>query len=181
MPRLPAACFRVTCLPVVTSFKENSGAVVSNASIVDSVAAIVTSFSDLTSSYVTPAQANQCDPQIKTRTEYYIRGQRERSLKKGDRAAVLGRGIALVEQTDDKEALIVWGTRDPSLHQPVQQFAIAVGVVRRQALRQPPISFSITVDHVASGGTLLTQSCGGCLHPGNWRETTTAGILIALV
>jgi len=26
--------------------------------------------------------------------------------------AVLGRSIALVEQTDDKEALVVWGTRD---------------------------------------------------------------------
>ena len=26
--------------------------------------------------------------------------------------AVLGRGIALVEQADDKEALVVWGTRD---------------------------------------------------------------------
>jgi hypothetical protein len=49
---------------------------------------------------------------IKTRTEYYIRCQRERSLKKGDRVAVLGRGIVVVEQTDDKEALVVSGTRD---------------------------------------------------------------------
>lgn len=49
---------------------------------------------------------------LKTRTEYYIRRQRERTLKKGDRVAVLGGGIAVVEQTDDKEALVVLGTRD---------------------------------------------------------------------
>jgi hypothetical protein len=49
---------------------------------------------------------------IKTRTEYYIRRQRERTLKKGDRVAVLGRGIVVVEQTNDKEALVVLGTRD---------------------------------------------------------------------
>jgi hypothetical protein len=44
---------------------------------------------------------------IKTRKDYYVRRQRERTLKKGDRVAVLGRGIAVVEQTDDKEALVV--------------------------------------------------------------------------
>jgi hypothetical protein len=48
---------------------------------------------------------------IKTRQEYYVRRQRERTLKKGDRVAVLGRGIAVVEQTDDKEALVVLGNR----------------------------------------------------------------------
>src|ERR1019366_7680749 len=40
---------------------------------------------------------------IKTRQEYYVRRQWERTLKKGDRVAVLGRGIAVVEQADDKE------------------------------------------------------------------------------
>ena len=44
---------------------------------------------------------------IKTRKEYYVRRQWERTLKKGDRVAVLGRGIAVVEQADDKEALVV--------------------------------------------------------------------------
>ncbi len=44
---------------------------------------------------------------IKTRNEYYVRRQRERTLKKGDRVAVLGRGIAVVEQTNDREALVV--------------------------------------------------------------------------
>jgi preprotein translocase subunit YajC len=44
---------------------------------------------------------------IKTRKEYYARRQRERTLKKGDRVAVLGRGIAVVEQADDKEPLVV--------------------------------------------------------------------------
>jgi preprotein translocase subunit YajC len=48
---------------------------------------------------------------IKTRKEYYVRCQRERTLKKGDRVAVLGRGIAVVEQTDDKEVVIVLGNR----------------------------------------------------------------------
>jgi hypothetical protein len=48
---------------------------------------------------------------IKTRKEYYVRRQRERTLKKGDRVAVLGRGIAVVEQTDDKEALVVLWNR----------------------------------------------------------------------
>ena len=48
---------------------------------------------------------------IKTRKEYYVRRQRERTLKKGDRVAVLGRGIAVVEQTGDKEVAVVLGNR----------------------------------------------------------------------
>jgi hypothetical protein len=48
---------------------------------------------------------------IKTRKEYYVRRQWERTLKKDDRVAVLGRGIAVVEQTDDKEALVVLWNR----------------------------------------------------------------------
>jgi hypothetical protein len=48
---------------------------------------------------------------IKTRQEYYARRQRERSLKRGDRVAVLGRGIAVVEQADDKEALVILWNR----------------------------------------------------------------------
>jgi preprotein translocase subunit YajC len=48
---------------------------------------------------------------IKTRKEYYVRRQRERTLKKGDRVAVLGRGIAVVEQADDKEVVVVLGNR----------------------------------------------------------------------
>lgn len=44
---------------------------------------------------------------LKTRQEYYIRRQRERTLKKGDRVAVLGHGIAVVQHTDDQEALVV--------------------------------------------------------------------------
>jgi hypothetical protein len=52
-------------------------------------------------------EAAGLDYLIKTRKEYYVLRQRERSLKKGDRVAVLGRGIAVVEQTDDKEALVV--------------------------------------------------------------------------
>jgi hypothetical protein len=48
---------------------------------------------------------------IGTRTEYYARRQRDRTLMKGDRVAVLGRGIAVVEQANDKEALVVLGNR----------------------------------------------------------------------
>jgi len=44
---------------------------------------------------------------IKTRKEYYVRRQQERTLKKGDRVAVLGRGIAVVEQTGDREVVVV--------------------------------------------------------------------------
>jgi preprotein translocase subunit YajC len=47
----------------------------------------------------------------KTRQEYYIRRLQERTLKKGDRVAVLGQGIAVVEHADDQEALVVLGKR----------------------------------------------------------------------
>jgi preprotein translocase subunit YajC len=53
--------------------------------------------------------AEGLDYLIKTRNEYYVRSQRERSLEKGDRVAVLGRGIAVVEQTNDEEASIMLG------------------------------------------------------------------------
>jgi hypothetical protein len=48
---------------------------------------------------------------VKTRKEYYVRRQQDRILKKGDRVAVLGRGIAVVQQTDYKEALVVLWNR----------------------------------------------------------------------
>ena len=40
---------------------------------------------------------------IGTRTEYYARRQRDRTQMKGDRVAVLGRGMAVVKQADDTE------------------------------------------------------------------------------
>jgi hypothetical protein len=40
---------------------------------------------------------------IGTRTEYYARRQRDRTLMKGDRVAVLDRGIAVVEHADETE------------------------------------------------------------------------------
>ena len=40
---------------------------------------------------------------IRDRTRYYVRRQRDRTLMKGDRVAVLGRGIAVVDQADDTE------------------------------------------------------------------------------
>jgi hypothetical protein len=51
------------------------------------------------------------DHLLRTRHEYYVRRRRERILKKGDRVAVLGQGIAVVEHTDDQEALVVVGKR----------------------------------------------------------------------
>jgi hypothetical protein len=46
---------------------------------------------------------------IGTRTEYYARRQRDRTLMKGDRVAVLGRGIAVVEHADDTEVhVLLW-------------------------------------------------------------------------
>ena len=61
---------------------------------------------------MTAAGRRGWDYLIKARKEYYVRRQRERNLNKGDRLAVLSRGIAVVEQTDDKEALVVlWSRR----------------------------------------------------------------------
>ncbi len=40
---------------------------------------------------------------IGKRTQYYARRQRDRTLTRGDRVAILGRGIAVVEQADETE------------------------------------------------------------------------------
>jgi hypothetical protein len=48
---------------------------------------------------------------INMSTEYYERRRQERTLKKGDRVAVLGRGIALVGPTDEKEVSVVLWNR----------------------------------------------------------------------
>ena len=48
---------------------------------------------------------------IKTRKGYYVRRKWERTLKKDDRVAVLGRGIAVVEQAGNKEVVVVLGNR----------------------------------------------------------------------
>jgi hypothetical protein len=55
-------------------------------------------------------EAAGLDYVIHTGKEYYLRGQWERTLKKGDRVAVLGCGIAVVKQTDEREALVVLGS-----------------------------------------------------------------------
>jgi hypothetical protein len=46
---------------------------------------------------------------INRRKEYYVRRGSERTLRKGDRVAVLGRGIAVVEQADGKEVHVALG------------------------------------------------------------------------
>jgi hypothetical protein len=46
---------------------------------------------------------------IGKRTQYYARRQRDRTLMRGDRVAVLGRGIAVVEQAGDREVdAVLW-------------------------------------------------------------------------
>jgi hypothetical protein len=41
--------------------------------------------------------------------EYYVRRQKDRTLKKGDRVAILGRGIAVVERVDGKQVhAVLW-------------------------------------------------------------------------
>jgi hypothetical protein len=53
--------------------------------------------------------ANGLDFIISFRHNHYVRQQQERMLKKGDRVAVLGRGIAVVERVDEVEAVIILG------------------------------------------------------------------------
>jgi preprotein translocase subunit YajC len=48
---------------------------------------------------------------IEARREHYVRRQQERTLKNGDRVAVLGHGIAVVEQIDGKEVHVALGKR----------------------------------------------------------------------
>jgi preprotein translocase subunit YajC len=55
--------------------------------------------------------ADGLDYLIKTRKEYYVRRQQDRTLKKGDRVAVLGRGIAVVKQVDGNEVHVTLGNR----------------------------------------------------------------------
>jgi hypothetical protein len=48
---------------------------------------------------------------IGKRTEYYVRRQRDRTLMKGDRVAVLGQGIAVVEHVDGAEVHVLLRSR----------------------------------------------------------------------
>jgi preprotein translocase subunit YajC len=48
---------------------------------------------------------------IRARRDHYLRRQSERTLKEGDRVAVLGHGIAVVEQVEGKEVLVALGNR----------------------------------------------------------------------
>jgi preprotein translocase subunit YajC len=48
---------------------------------------------------------------IGRRTEFYVRRQRDRTLMSGDRVAVIGRGIAVVEHADDREVQVLLSNR----------------------------------------------------------------------
>ena len=53
--------------------------------------------------------ATGLDYLIGKRTQYYVRRQRDRTLKMGDRVAILGRGIAVVEQVDERQVhALLW-------------------------------------------------------------------------
>lgn len=55
--------------------------------------------------------ADGLDYIINLRQKHYVRQQQEQALKKGDRVALLGRGIAVVERVDGKEAVLILGNR----------------------------------------------------------------------
>jgi preprotein translocase subunit YajC len=55
--------------------------------------------------------ANGLDYIISLRHNHYVRQQQERMLKKGDRVALLGQGIAVVERVDEGEAVVILGNR----------------------------------------------------------------------
>lgn len=54
-------------------------------------------------------EADGLDYIINLRQQHYLRHQQERILKKGDRVALLGRGIAVVERVDGGEAVVILG------------------------------------------------------------------------
>jgi len=55
--------------------------------------------------------ASGLDYIIGARKAHYVRRQSERTLKRGDRIAVLGLGIAVVKETDNKNVQLVLGNR----------------------------------------------------------------------
>jgi len=63
---------------------------------------------------------------IKTRREYYIHRQRERTVKKGDRVAVLGHGIGVVEQVGGKKVHVALGNR------------LVMGIARKEIVVNEP-------------------------------------------
>jgi hypothetical protein len=59
--------------------------------------------------HATGYDADGLDYIINLGQKHYLRQQQDRTLKEGDRVAVLGRGIAVVEQADEKDAVVVLG------------------------------------------------------------------------
>jgi preprotein translocase subunit YajC len=48
---------------------------------------------------------------IQMRQEHYLRQKQARTLRRGDRVSLLGRGIGIVEQANEKEASVILGNR----------------------------------------------------------------------
>lgn len=48
---------------------------------------------------------------ISSRTQYYVRRRSERTLRMGDRVALLGLGIAVLERLDGQDVVLVQGNR----------------------------------------------------------------------
>jgi hypothetical protein len=55
--------------------------------------------------------ADGLDYIIKLRQEHYLRQQQQRTLRKGDCVALLGRGIAVAVRVDEKQAVVILGNR----------------------------------------------------------------------
>jgi len=51
------------------------------------------------------------DDIIQMRHKHYLRQKQARTLRKGDRVALLGQGIAVVEEANDKEAVVTLGNK----------------------------------------------------------------------
>jgi hypothetical protein len=58
-------------------------------------------------------EAATLDLLVQRSKSWYERRQRERQIKRGDRVAILGRGIALVERVNDKEVCVLSWSRKP--------------------------------------------------------------------
>jgi len=56
--------------------------------------------------------ADGLDYIVNLRQKHYLRQQQERALKKGDRVALLGRGLAVVDQVYETEVLATLGGRN---------------------------------------------------------------------
>jgi hypothetical protein len=51
-----------------------------------------------------------------------------------------------------------------ALIEPLQNFTVTIGVIRRQSLRQVAVTFAVSFDHGPCRCALVTEACRGGLH-----------------